>query len=143
MMRWLWLPMLAFFAYLAGDAAWEGSSWLAVGYAVVGGGLAYWISPWQGGRSLRHEEVRTMADSAHPVVIYWRPGCQFCLRLKATLGDLKDKALWVNIWQDEDGAAFVRSVNDGNETVPTVVTDGIPATNPDPAVVRERLEQLG
>lgn len=29
---------------------------------------------------------------------------------------------WVNIWKDPDGAAFVASHRDGNETVPTVVT---------------------
>ena len=141
-MRWLWFPMLAFFTYLAGEAVWEGAYGLAAGYAVVGGGLSYWLSPWQGGRSLRHEEVLAMPESGREVVIYWRPGCQYCMRLKASLGDLRDKALWVNIWQDDDAAAFVRSVNDGNETVPTVVIDGEPRTNPDPDTVRERLETL-
>lgn len=141
-MRWLWFPMLAFFAYLAGEAAWEGRYWLAVVYAVVGGGLTYWLSPWQGGKTLRHEEVSAMSDSEREVVVYWRPGCAYCMRLKSSLGDLRDKALWVNIWQDDDAAAFVRSVNDGNETVPTVVIDGEPHTNPDPGAVRERLEAL-
>ncbi|NLG20540.1 MAG: NrdH-redoxin, partial [Actinomycetales bacterium] len=56
--------------------------------------------------------------------------------------DLRDKALWVNIWQDDEAAAFVRSVNDGNETVPTVVIDGEAHTNPDPEVVRQRLEPV-
>ena len=141
-MRWLWFPMLAFFTYLAGEAVWEGAYGLAAGYAVVGGGLSYWLSPWQGGRSLRHEEVLAMPESGREVVIYWRPGCQYCMRLKASLGDLRDKALWVNIWQDDDAAAFVRSVNDGNETVPTVVIDGEAHTNPDPDTVRARLETL-
>lgn len=83
-----------------------------------------------------------MADSEREVVIYWRPGCGYCLRLKSSLGDLREKALWVNIWQDDEAAAFVRSVNDGNETVPTVVIDGQPHTNPDPGTVRERLEAM-
>ena len=34
------------------------------------------------------------------------------------------------------------SVNDGNETVPTVVIDGEAHTNPDPEVVRQRLEPV-
>jgi mycoredoxin len=38
----------------------------------------------------------------------------------------------VNIWADPDAAAFVRSVADGNETVPTVVVDGRPMVNPTP-----------
>ena len=83
-----------------------------------------------------------MPEQERQVVIYWRPGCQFCMRLKSALGDLRGQALWVNIWQDDAAAAFVRRVNDGNETVPTVVIDGEPHTNPDPGTVRERLEVM-
>ena len=83
-----------------------------------------------------------MSEEDRPVVIYWRPGCGYCMRLKGSLGDLGEKALWVNIWQDDDAAAFVRSVNDGNETVPTVVIDGTAHTNPSAGTVRERLETL-
>nr|WP_141819847.1 glutaredoxin domain-containing protein [Ornithinimicrobium humiphilum] len=80
-----------------------------------------------------------MPESERQVVIYWRPGCGFCQRLKGHLGKDGERAVWVNIWQDEEAAAFVRSVNDGNETVPTVVIDGVPHTNPQPAMVLERL----
>lgn len=73
------------------------------------------------------------------VVIYHRPGCSFCIRMKAMLGPLGRNAVWVDIWDDEEAAAFVRSVNDGNETVPTVVIDGKPHTNPAPSLVREAL----
>ena len=83
-----------------------------------------------------------MPESEREVVIYWRPGCGYCRRLRTSLGDLGGQARWVNIWQDDEAAAFVRSVNDGNETVPTVVMDGIPHTNPDPGTVRERLEAV-
>ena len=51
----------------------------------------------------------------------------------------RDKAAWVNIWEDDEGRAFVASVNGGNETVPTVVIDGVPHTNPDPSVVKAAL----
>lgn len=40
---------------------------------------------------------------------------------------------------DQDAAEYVRSVNGGHETVPTVVVDGHPLTNPDPALVLDRL----
>lgn len=74
------------------------------------------------------------------VVVYWRPGCSYCSRLKAALSaEQTAKATWVNIWEDEDAAAYVRSVNDGNEVVPTVVMDGIAVTNPKPALVAEKL----
>ncbi|MER7209439.1 hypothetical protein ABT340_20445 [Streptosporangium sp. NPDC000239] len=36
----------------------------------------------------------------------------------------------VNIWKDPDAAAFVRSVADGNETVPTVTVAGETMVNP-------------
>lgn len=80
-------------------------------------------------------------QGATGVVVYWRPGCGFCAMLKARLGGLRERATWVNIWEDDEAAAFVRSVNDGNETVPTVVIDGIPVTNPSPVVVKERLQR--
>jgi len=41
-------------------------------------------------------------------------------------------ARWINIWQDADAAAFVRSVAGGNETVPTVIIDGQAVVNPPP-----------
>nr|WP_051145660.1 glutaredoxin domain-containing protein [Ornithinimicrobium pekingense] len=83
-----------------------------------------------------------MPESERSVVIYWRPGCGFCQRLKGHLGAAGEQATWVNIWQDEEAAAYVREVNGGNETVPTVVIDGVPHTNPRPAKVLERLQAL-
>lgn len=56
------------------------------------------------------------------VIIYWRPGCPFCQRLDAGLGEVGDRAMWVNIWEDADAEAYVKSVNDGNAVVPTVRT---------------------
>ena len=73
------------------------------------------------------------------VTIYWRPGCPFCVRLKAMLGSAGKRATWRNIWQDDEARAFVAMVNDGNETVPTVVIDGRPMTNPAPSIVKAAL----
>ena len=75
------------------------------------------------------------------VVVYWRPGCGFCAMLRDELGELAGRARWVDIWADEDAAAYVRSVNGGDETVPTVVIDGVAHTNPPPRTVAERLAQ--
>ena len=69
------------------------------------------------------------------VTLYWRPGCVFCLRLRLTLRWHHLSVHQVNIWADPDAAAFVRSVADGNETVPTVVIDGHPIVNPAPSQV--------
>lgn len=68
-----------------------------------------------------------MADE---VTFYWRPGCGFCVTLRQRLesaGVLLDER---NIWEDDDAAAFVRSVARGNETVPTVVVAGTALVNP-------------
>ncbi|WP_298587469.1 glutaredoxin domain-containing protein [uncultured Kocuria sp.] len=56
------------------------------------------------------------------VAIYWRPGCPFCGMLERGLGPDAARAAWTNIWEDRDALAFVESLNDGNATVPTVVT---------------------
>ena len=56
------------------------------------------------------------------VAIYWRPGCPFCGMLEQGLGDDVAGAIWTNIWEDDEALAFVESLNNGNATVPTVVT---------------------
>ncbi|MER7725058.1 glutaredoxin domain-containing protein [Streptomyces sp. NPDC096323] len=84
------------------------------------------------------EAQRRSAVDGRPVV-YWRPGCTYCLRLRSRLGRRARQLHWVNIWKDPDGAAAVRAANGGNETVPTVVVAGESHTNPDPSWVREQL----
>jgi glutaredoxin len=64
------------------------------------------------------------------VVIYWRPDCMFCLDLLLRLKLTRLRYQKVNISKDTDARAFVRSVADGNETVPTVVVAGRPLVNP-------------
>ncbi|MEU7484745.1 glutaredoxin domain-containing protein [Streptomyces sp. NPDC042319] len=84
------------------------------------------------------EAQQRSAGDGRPVV-FWRPGCTYCLRLRFRLGRRARQLHWVNIWRDPAGAAAVREINDGNETVPTVVVGGQSHTNPDPAWVREQL----
>jgi hypothetical protein len=81
------------------------------------------------------EAQRRSAVDGRPVV-FWRPGC---MRLRMRLGLRARQLYWVDIWRDPAGAAAVREVNDGNETVPTVFVAGRPHVNPDPGWVRERL----
>ncbi|MEU9886599.1 glutaredoxin domain-containing protein [Sphaerisporangium sp. NPDC051011] len=64
------------------------------------------------------------------VVVYWRPGCTFCMRLRTRLRFTRLRYHEVNIWRDPDAAAFVRSVANGNETVPTVTVAGKAMVNP-------------
>lgn len=71
-----------------------------------------------------------MAEDRAGVVVYWRPGCPYCLNLRLRLRFTKLEYTEVNIWRDPDAAAFVRSVADGNETVPTVTVGGKAMVNP-------------
>ncbi len=83
-----------------------------------------------------------LEQAEHGVAIYWRPGCSFCMTLTAAVRRHQDAVAWVNIRQDAEAAAYVRSVNHGNETVPTVVIDGVAHTNPAPHLVRQALARL-
>lgn len=77
---------------------------------------------------------------------YWRPGCVFCVMLRWRLGRTDLPVEWRNIWQDERAAAYVRSVADGNETVPVVSVAGQTLVNPSVRqvldLVRERTPHL-
>ena len=64
------------------------------------------------------------------MTVYWRPGCGFCGALLRGLERQGVGFEQVNIWDDPDGAAFVRSVAGGNETVPTVRVADVALINP-------------
>ena len=64
------------------------------------------------------------------VEFYWRPGCGFCMLLRAHLDSAGIPRREVNIWDDAEAAARVRSVADGNETVPTVFVGPAAMVNP-------------
>ncbi|MET8449084.1 glutaredoxin domain-containing protein [Streptomyces sp. NPDC005209] len=101
--------------------------------------LAVVNSPLLFPRSIGALEAQSRSAVDGRPVVFWRPGCPYCLRLRIRLGRSAHRLHWVNIWRDPAGAAVVRAANDGDETVPTVVVAGRPHTNPDPAWVREQL----
>ena len=70
------------------------------------------------------------APNALEIVVYWRPGCYFCHRLLRDLEKAGVAHELRNIWEDEEAAAFVRSVARGHETVPTVTVNGTAMVNP-------------
>ncbi|SFC83965.1 Glutaredoxin [Nocardioides terrae] len=82
---------------------------------------------------------RAEAEARGVPLIYWRTGCTFCIRLRLALGRSGRRAVWVNVSRDPAASARVRSVNDGNETVPTVFVGEAHRTNPAPAWVRQQL----
>ena len=58
------------------------------------------------------------------LVVYWRPGCPYCARLRTRLKLGRVPYTAVNIHEDPRAAALVREHNDGDELVPTVRLDG-------------------
>ncbi|MEU6674418.1 glutaredoxin domain-containing protein [Streptomyces sp. NPDC046925] len=101
--------------------------------------LAAATSPLIFPRSIGAQEAERRSAADGRPIVFWRPGCTFCVRLRIRLGSRARQLHWVNIWRDPAGAAVVRSANDGNETVPTILVAGTPHVNPDPAWVREQL----
>jgi glutaredoxin len=71
-----------------------------------------------------------MTSAHHVVDFYWRPGCGFCSRLERHLTDRGVALRKHNIWEDPAHAAVVRSIANGNETVPTVVVGDVGMVNP-------------
>lgn len=72
--------------------------------------------------------------------MYSTPWCGYCQRLKAQMGREGIVFEEVDIEQDPVSAAFVESVNGGNQTVPTLLfDDGSALTNPSIKQVKEKL----
>ena len=69
-------------------------------------------------------------ETPQAITFYWRPGCGFCMGLERRLDRLGVPLDKRNIWDDPDSAAVVRSIANGNETVPTVVVGEIAMVNP-------------
>ena len=78
-----------------------------------------------------------------PLTMYTTPWCGYCKRLKRQLAADDIEVTEVDIEQDHGAADFVMSVNNGFQTVPTVVfPDGSALTNPSAANVKARLLEL-
>ena len=86
------------------------------------------------------------------VTVMWRPGCPFCsllLRRLERTGLVFDR---IDIWDEPAAAAWVRTVADGNETVPTVRVAGagvgagagraVALVNPSATAVLDQLARL-
>lgn len=80
-------------------------------------------------------------ESTRELVVYTRPGCPFCTSLRAGLRREGIGFQEIDIWQDQDAATTVRSIADGNETVPTVVLGEWTAVNPSAATVAAALQE--
>ncbi|GAA1509609.1 mycoredoxin [Streptomyces synnematoformans] len=82
---------------------------------------------------------------AGTVTMYSTTWCGYCRRLKSQMDREGIPFEEINIEQDPDSAAYVESVNDGNQLVPTVVVvprqggDSVAMPNPSLAQVKAAL----
>lgn len=84
-----------------------------------------------------------MSDTTNISAIdyFWRPGCPFCMSLERGLSKAGIPINKFNIWDDPGHAEKVRSLANGNETVPTVVIDDVALVNPSTAEVIDVLSR--
>ncbi|GAC1609950.1 MAG: hypothetical protein NVS3B26_14060 [Mycobacteriales bacterium] len=73
------------------------------------------------------------------VEVFWRPGCSRCASLRRGLKKRGIPSSWRDIWTDGDARAIVRSINRGNETVPTVRIGELTLANPSAAQIEKLL----
>lgn len=81
-------------------------------------------------------------EATDELEFFWRPGCPFCAMLERDLDRAGIGVVRRNIWEEPEAAAIVRSVADGNETVPTVRVGGRALVNPPVAEVADLLREV-
>lgn len=90
--------------------------------------------------------VMTGCEDGARIVVYWRPGCPFCMNLRWWIHRRRLPVTEIDIWQDPAAASTVRSITGGDETVPTVVVGTVSLVNPSPSAllraVREQAPEL-
>jgi mycoredoxin len=78
------------------------------------------------------------------ILVYGHPGCPAVPPVTAMLAQAKVAYDYVNIRQQPQAAAQVRTINNGNENVPTLVfPDGTTLTEPSAGELKRKLEALG
>jgi mycoredoxin len=88
-------------------------------------------------------ETTAPSGGAPAVTMYTTTWCGYCKRLKRMMQDDGINFVEVDIEQTPGTAEIVEKVNNGNQTVPTLVfSDGSAMTNPSLAKVKEKLAAL-
>lgn len=78
------------------------------------------------------------------IILYGHATCPDVPPAKAMLSQAKVPYTYVDIHRDAAAAALVRSINNGNESVPTLVfPDGSTLTEPSGNQLKRKLEAMG
>lgn len=74
------------------------------------------------------------------LLVYGRPGCPRVSPVRTFLKNSEIEYTYIDIYQDNEARERVRSINGGNESVPTIVfSDGSTLTEPSSAELRKKL----
>ena len=80
-----------------------------------------------------------MAETIPQITIYTRPWCGGAMRVKRWLDRREIPYTEIDVTKDADAARYVEELNDGYQSVPTILSDGVHvATEPSTAEL-ERL----
>lgn len=102
-------------------------------------GYAWMLSPAFFPRSTDLQVALERAASGQAPLVFWKPGCTYCILLRLRVGSTGRRVSWVDSSVDEQARAVVRSINGGDHTTPTVMFGDKTRTNPDVGWVRSLL----
>jgi mycoredoxin len=66
-----------------------------------------------------------MAETRPQIALYVRPWCGSVMRVKRWLDNRGIPFTEIDITKDADAARYVEEVNDGHQSVPTILIDGV------------------
>lgn len=85
-----------------------------------------------------------MTTEPNEIILYGRPGCPGVPPAKRILEAAGAPYIFVDIYQDAAARRRVQEINDGYESVPTLLfPDGSTLTEPGPGALRAKLAALG
>lgn len=93
--------------------------------ALIGGGVSLVLVAWLfrlrtvNRPDTNWDQAREALDAGRTVV-FWKPGCGYCARLRRELRH-DTRIAWVNVYQDDAADQVLRTVNDGDQLTPTVL----------------------
>lgn len=97
------------------------------------------------GRSYANPDNATLAsilglNPAGRVIMYGADWCPDCRRAKSFLVDNHIKFQYIEVDKLEWAAQAVETINNGKRTIPTILIDGTPYTNPDNPTLKNALQ---
>ena len=84
------------------------------------------------------------SETRQAIILYGHPACMMVYPIRGMLDQSNAVYETINIFEDPEGRQRVREINNGYESVPTLVfPDGSTLTEPSAGAVRQKLEGMG